>query len=344
MSTHQNGTGLDAQGKLRVLAGIHTGGGQWTVDQQREQFRASLSRPSFIRGNQQYRDHLATRLKDDGYVPAASIFADAVVGDFNSLERESFWKNDAVVSEYGSGVPKIRERITEFQARRPRQRYGNGQTSITMPSKAAILTDLRHYGATSIDFPVVVQDAGGYPVETVFRASRTKSGGWSTKALSDELTSPTYRRAEEIITASLEARRVTTAIRGVDLDAAVLERRSAAGSKPHYIASTFIKAAAFIEGANVAILNLKGRAYGYKASREVFDRMINAAKPGTVFQDIRIGDRVAVSFCATCGKPYVVNGTRHTCTVLDSTPNEAAVLYEAKRRDKGLRALLTRNR
>jgi hypothetical protein len=349
MSTHQNGTGLDAQGKLRVLAGIHTGGGRWTVAEQREQFRAYLTRDKSAQ-NEQYKYLLASRLADEGYVSASAILADAVVGDYNSRELESFWENDAIVSEYGSGVAKIRERITEDARRRPRQRYGNGQTSITMPSKAAILTDLRHFGATSIDVPVVVQDSDGLPVETVFRVSRTKSGGWSTKALSDGLTGPAYRRAEEIITASMEARRVTRAILGVDLNAAVRDRLAAAGGKPQDVLSSFIKAALFVKGADIAILNLnskaspEGKDYAFRTSGEIFDRMMNSDKPGRVFQEIRAGERLPVLRCDTCNGPYVVNGTPHTCAALDSNPNEAAGLYEAKRRAKGLRALLNRNR
>lgn len=181
-------------------------------------------------------------------------------------------------------------RSAEGHRRTHRMLYEGAGVSVRMPSASAIKRFSADNKNRSFDIPLSIE-IDGQQVAGHVRVTKNGPNQWGTTSLG--FPADKAERVSEAVSAVLEARRPSTALREVN---SLIERRrerlAMAGAKVEPVASSFIDGIGYNEAGNemfVTMSNAKSgeiRAYAYHVPRDVYHAIRNSSSPGKAYNDL----------------------------------------------------------
>lgn len=265
----------------------------------------------------------AAALAGNGYLqPVALVGGDAIASD---REISDWWANKFMTAEYrsdGSGFPQMPDDYTpnmtggtalSSHRRTHRRTYGGAGMNIRMPSATSVKRFSTEQGNMSFDVPVEAH-VEGKAVTGWVRVTMYAGGRWDAVPLNWNNPEVSAAAAESV-SAVLEARRPTRAVREVGAMLEDHKRREQARGVPHReVVSHFIRSIAYDPAAGTLHTRMKdGRVYGHRATPDQARAILASRSPGKVFNAIRQEKQpVAIENCSRCGNTYSVK-LQHLC-------------------------------
>lgn len=267
----------------------------------------------------------AELLASKGYVPAVSTTK------LEENEARDWWDKHETLGEYGernrsvmrmpnNATPnKTPGRGDDGSRMTHRRTYEGDGVSIKMPSVTAIRRTSRENNEATMAVPVLYKDAQGNEVECDVHVTQFAPGQWhvTTKGVND---GDQAARIAESVQASLEARRISSALHGVDWAERRRQRNAAEGSVLHPLPnnSTFVSGIAYNKADGLLVMQMGKKQYGYHVDRNVYEQMLQSTSPGRVYNEIvrkqakATGGSVAVHQCEQC-KRFTSASQQHRC-------------------------------
>jgi hypothetical protein len=324
-------------GALRHSSGTLDGGKFATERLAESVLRTRTS--DFLRARREQKQVLRDRLLAEGYRPATSALAASTPSIQNAFERKEFWDTADLIAERGAAadqaVFKMPMKEVGDAHRTHRMSYGNDQIEIRMPAVKAVKDARRAHKVNTIDIPVAAEFPGKHPYEGVVRVTETKPGSYLVTGGNDVV--------NEAVASLYEARRVTSALSGVDLREKAAARAEARGVTPVPLVSKFLERASFNGRSGVLAVTIRGKQYGYPATAETFNALINPEnKAGQIFNRMKTANpsSISVSTCDDCGRDYQVNGVAHTCDHVTGDVGERGAREESFSLARAMRSSL----
>lgn len=276
-------------------------------------------------GTENHRERLArelnerrARLQKEGYAAATAQVAIADVRRTarDEDQREKWWDQNFVTGEFapeGAGSYELMPddytpgmhygRSAEGNRRTHRMLYEGAGVAVRMPSATAIKRFSAEKKNRTFDVPVSVE-VDGEQVAAHVRITKNGPNQWGVSALG--LKGLQGEKVSEAVSAVLEARRPSVALRQVDdLIERRRERLAQAGAKMVPVKSQFIESLGYNEAGNEMYINMGGqnndgspRRYAYRVPRDVFHTVANAESIGKAYND----------FIKKGGAPLVAGG------------------------------------
>ncbi len=259
-----------------------------------------------------------------GYAPAMFV---ASIHDPRRREGvKDWWATQFAIAEVGSGTdsasfPKMpddntpgmhRGRSEGGNRRTYRRAYEGAGVRIRMPSAAAVKRFAAETGGT-FDLPVEAQNARGQTVTAWVRVTQHAPNHWTATGIgfggqADEAVS-------EAVSAVLEARRPTMALRSIgNITEAARRRRAEAGVAPQPVGSSWIRDVAYdTESETMVTRTQRGDVYGHHVDLDTFRKVTASFSPGQTFNRLVKGhQRVDLQACPKCSNIYRAE-LRHRC-------------------------------
>lgn len=258
------------------------------------------------------------RLQKEGYAAATAQLAIADVRRTarDEDQREKWWDQNFVTGEFapdGAGSYELMPddytpgmhygRSAEGNRRTHRMLYEGAGVAVRMPSATAIKRFSAEKKNRTFDVPVSVE-VDGQQVAAHVRITKNGPNQWGVSALG--LKGLQGEKVSEAVSAVLEARRPSTALRQVDdLITRRRERLAQAGAAMKPVKSAFIESMGYNEAGNEMYVNMGGqnndgspRRYAYRVPRDVFHSVVNAESIGKAYNN----------FIKKGGAPLVAGG------------------------------------
>lgn len=284
-------------------------------------------------------------LEANGYVLAATT--PNVVNPRSTAHRKEWWDAQMAAGEYGvqggsyAQMPDdwtpsstMGHAISGFR-RTHRMSYVGSGVALRMPSVASIKSFSKSTvpgkaPGETFDLPVSAQFPGG-EVSGWVRVSVGKDGTWATQGLGFTPEQSAY--VAESVQCVLESRRPSRALGEVG-DLLERRRRRAAemGAVVQDVKSTWIKSAGYDRATGTMVMRTDSksgpRSYGFKVPPSVYQAVVEAPKPGVVFNHSIRGraQSVSVAECPQCGR-FTADGGSHRCPPQPSQRH--AVVYRS---------------
>lgn len=261
-------------------------------------------------------------LRSAGFIPATTLQATA--SPSTTVHREDWWDRNLIAAEYrstGKTYPQMPDDYTPAKTlgqamsglrRTHRMNYSNGDISVRMPSATAVKRYSAENGNPTFDVPVSVSIKGGAPVQGWVRVTKTGPHSWEATAQGG--TGANADMLSEAVAATLEARRPSAALARIpDLLAASRRREEAKGDPLVHITSSFIDAIGYDESTGTMATKIKEKVYGHRVSKDFFEMVKNAERPGSIFNKFVKGNPgAAVQKCPKCAR-FFTPDKAHTC-------------------------------
>lgn len=261
-------------------------------------------------------------LRSAGFIPATTLQATDLPS--TTHHREEWWDRNLVAAEYraaGKTYPQMPDDNTPAMTtgqsmagnrRTHRMNYQNGDVSLRMPSATAIKRYSGANGNPTFDVPVSVAIQGGAPVQGWVRVTKTGPDSWEATAQGGN--GPSADILSESVAAVLESRRPSVALARVpDLLAAHKAREEAKGDPMIPVKSSFIDAIGYDESTGTMATKIGEKMYGHRVSKDFFEQVKNAERPGTIFNKFIKGNPGAgVQKCPRCAR-FFTPARAHTC-------------------------------
>lgn len=262
-----------------------------------------------------------TALREAGYVAAGAGPADGSPRTTDGIDN--WWATHYVRAEQApdGSYPQIPDDYTPNMTggkslaenrRTHRMLYEGAGVAVRMPSVTAIRRFSQENGNQTFDVPVEADYPGG-SISGYVRVTRNGVSEWSVSSLN--MGEPANSYVSEAVGASLEARRPSRALKDVkDILVRRRERLASAGVmlKPtdH---SEWIKGAGYNTVGNQMVIQLGGRVYGYRTSRDRYEEVRSSWSPGKIYNRLVKGSkRFEVAFHDKCNRFYSVENP-HRC-------------------------------
>ncbi|WP_443454480.1 hypothetical protein [Glutamicibacter arilaitensis] len=264
-------------------------------------------------------------LASKGWVPATST------GKLQTAEARDWWDKHETLGEYGErnrSVMRMPNNATPNKTpgrgdggtrMTHRRTYEGGGVSVKMPSVTAIRRTSRENSDATIAVPVLFKDKDGNAIECDVHVTQTSPGQWhvTAKGVEDR---DQARAIAESVQASLEARRVSTALTGMDWEERRRQIRAAEGSTLHAApnASSFITGMSYNNASGLLVLEMNKKQYGYHVDRNTYEQLLDSSSPGRVYNELikkpskASGGSVPVQQCDTC-KRFTSAKEPHRC-------------------------------
>ncbi len=261
-------------------------------------------------------------LRSAGFIPATTLQASALPS--TTVHREDWWDRNLVAAEYraaGKTYPQMPDDFTPAKSlgqamsghrRTHRMNYRNGDISVRMPSATSVKRFSAENGNPTFDVPVSVSIKGGAPVQGWVRVTKTGPHSWEATAQGG--TGANADMLSEAVASTLEARRPSVALARIpDLLEAARLREEAKGDPLVPITSSFIDAIGYDESTGTMATKIKEKVYGHRVSKDFFEMVKNAERPGAIFNKVITGTPGAgVQKCPKCARFYTPNLV-HSC-------------------------------
>lgn len=231
------------------------------------------------------------RLQKAGYAAATAQVAIADVRETarDDDKRADWWDQNFITGEFlpekAGSYALMPDNYTpgmtagksaEGNRRTHRMLYEGAGVAVRMPSATAIKRFSTENQNNSFDVPLSIE-IDGQQVAGHVRVSKNGPNQWGVEALG--FGSDKGGRVSEAVSAVLEARRPSTALRNVD---SLIERRrerlAMTGAKlgKTETTSSFIDGIGYNEHGNEMYMNIEGRQYAYRVPRDVYHAIRNA--------------------------------------------------------------------
>ncbi|MCL6424378.1 hypothetical protein Bequi_13490 [Brachybacterium sp. JHP9] len=298
-------------------------------------------------------DQRSRELEEGGFVRAiaeGAYYNPRKTGGQAQLEQ--WWDTRRMQSEYtdsDKGIPQMPDDWTPNRAagnslsghrRTYRRLYKGNGISMRMPSAASIRSFAETQDGKSFDVPVEAAFPGG-TVSGWVRCRRTEDGLWMTQGLDFH---GRQAQIQEAVSAVLEARRVTTALSGVEsLDERRLNRLSRAGARVIPSEGGFMEGFAVNPAAGVTFTKIRDKVYANAVVSNLREIAALSGPEQGRFYNERIRSAPPLGLAQTCEKCQAVYhpsfGT-HICMRSAYTgPRELAdPMLDQKRQSSGILA------
>ncbi|MGP5049293.1 hypothetical protein [Glutamicibacter ardleyensis] len=288
----------------------------------------------------------AEMLASKGYVPAVAT------QQMQANDARDWWDKHETLGEYGErnrSVMRMPNNATPNKTpgrgdggtrMTHRRTYEGGGESIKMPSVTSIRRTSSENNDATLAVPVLYKDANGNNVECDVHVTKTAPGQWHVTAKGVDDPKQAARIAETV-QASLEARRISGALVGVDWDERRRQRHAAEGTVLHPVpnSSKFVTGMAYNNADGLLVMQMGKKQYGYHVDRNVYEQLLQSTSPGKVYNELvkkqarANGGRVAVQQCDQC-KRFTSANEQHRCPGFHKAlkGNGAAATRSARKR------------
>lgn len=230
--------------------------------------------------------------------------------------RADFWRDALATAPIDINAPAPKIGMTINGVKTYQRAYHGGAGTLRMPAVAAMnrMADA-HEGA--FDIPVQAGNNHGH-VTGWLRVRRSARGVWNVESIGmDEPYASWARRQASWV---LGAERPTFALNQFGSHAEMaMEQDRLAGVEPAAVNSSAIQEVGYCErGGTVYVTTKDGSTYGYKATKDVYERMLTGSA-GSIFarELAHKAEAVHAEQCPACGRFYSVTGGRdHDCPAL----------------------------
>lgn len=261
-------------------------------------------------------------LRSAGFIPATTLQASA--SPATTVHREDWWDRNLIAAEYrstGKTYPQMPDDYTPAKTlghamsglrRTHRMNYRNGDISVRMPSATSVKRFSAENGNPTFDVPVSVSIKGGAPVQGWVRVTKTGPHSWEATAQGGGGAGADM--LSEAVASTLEARRPSVALARIpDLLEASRLREEAKGDPLVPIRSSFIDAIGYDESTGTMATKIKEKVYGHRVSKDFFEMVKNAERPGAIFNKfIKTNPGAGVQKCPKCAR-FFTPDKAHTC-------------------------------
>lgn len=239
------------------------------------------------------------RLQKEGYAAATAQVAVADVRETarDDDKRADWWDQNFITGEFApekagsyalmpdNYTPGMTAgRSAEGNRRTHRMLYEGAGVAVRMPSATAIKRFSAENKNNSFDVPLSIE-IDGQQVAGHVRVTKNGPNQWGVSALG--FNADKGERVAEAVSAVLEARRPSTALRNVN---SLVERRrerlAMAGAKMEPMESSFIDSIGYNEHGSEMYMNISGRQYAYRVPRDVYHALRNSKSPGKTYNDL----------------------------------------------------------
>ncbi len=219
-------------------------------------------------------------------------------------------------------------RSLDSTRRTHRMKYEGAGVIIRIPSATSIKRFSNENGHQTFDLPIEVKDADG-TTQGFVRVTQSGVGTWSVVPLA--MQSKSGLRAAEAVSAVLESRRPSVALREVESlyerrKARVQAERNEMPLEEFTGVTTFLTSSGYDPTTERATVRMGKRLYGYAMSRELYQAFRSTRYPSNFYNKFVKGKarRFPVAKCDNCHSAYNASQP-HRCRVSPTAPGSAAV-------------------
>ncbi|QOD05710.1 hypothetical protein [Pseudarthrobacter sp. BIM B-2242] len=292
-------------------------------------------------------------LRSAGFIPATTLQASAHPS--TTEHREDWWDRNLVAAEYRSTgtktYPQMPDDYTPAKTfgqamsglrRTHRMKYENGDISVRMPSATAVKRYSAENGNPTFDVPVSVSIKGAAPVQGWVRVTKTGPSSWEATAQGGS--GANADMLSEAVAATLESRRPSIALKRIpDLLEAHRQREEAKGDPLEPIRSSFIDAIGYDESTGTMATKIGEKVYGHRVSKDFFELVKNAERPGSIFNKFIKGNPGAgVQKCPRCAR-FFTPDKAHTCPTAHKEESGLNQDYTERARKRAERVAASRS-